>query len=123
MMIRPTVLALFAALTLAGCQSTGSTGSGSTSSGPSESASSTTETAAVASGLSCDEYRVIYRNALRTMSSIENDVKARQGIPATQQTQGLTAQHGTPEEKVAAERATARAGQAIIEANKISCLL
>ena len=86
-------------------------------------ASGATETATIASGLSCGEYRVIYRDALQTMSSIENDVKARRGIPATQQTQGLTARHGTPEEKADAERATARAGQAIIEANKISCLL
>ena len=121
-MIRHTALVLFAGLALGACQST-ETSTPATSAASASTTADATETAAIASGLSCDEYRVIYRNALQTMSSIENDVKARQGIPATQQTQGLTAEHGTPEEKADAERATARAGQAIIEANKISCLL
>lgn len=115
-MIRQTACSLLAAVLLVGCQST-------ETSAPVSSVPERVETAAIASGLACDEYRVIYRNALETMSSIENDVRARQGIPATQSTQGLTAQYGTPEEKAEAERATARAGQAIIEANKISCLL
>ncbi|MEO1197781.1 MAG: hypothetical protein AAFX39_00910 [Pseudomonadota bacterium] len=115
------IVPLLAVFALTACQTTGS-GSGTTSAASTGSTVAATATP-ITSGMSCGELQIAYRENLTTMSRLEDQVKARLGVPDGQQTQGLVAQSGTPEEQAASEAATAAAGQAIIRANEINCIL
>ncbi len=126
MISRATSFALLVAglsLGLAACQTTAGGPATSASAPATTPAATSVRVAQVTSGMSCGELRTAYRQNLSAMGQLEDQVKARMGIPQGQATQGLVAQNGTPEERAASEAATAAASQAIIRANAINCTL